>query len=190
MPQVSITRTLAALVFFTTALSGCAAPEAKSAEAATTPANISPDEPHTVAVSVIAAGRYITDIGGCNDCHTAGYMEAGGNVPDSARLMGGALGFRGEWGTSYPANLRLTVQRMSADEFVKMVRARNGLPPMPWPSLHKMNEQDLRAIYEYIKSLGPKGEPAPAPLPPNVEPKTPYVVFEPVFPKGMKPAAP
>jgi mono/diheme cytochrome c family protein len=141
-------------------------------------------------VSAIAAGRYITEIGGCNDCHTSGYMEAGGNMPDSLRLMGDAMGIRGPWGTSYPANLRLTVQRMSADEFVTMVRARNGLPPMPWPSLHKMNEQDLRAIYAYIKSLGGRGQPAPAAVPPNVEPKTPYVLFEPTFPKGMKPVAP
>jgi mono/diheme cytochrome c family protein len=190
MPQISITRTLAALVFFTTALSACSTPETKTAEAATSPAEVSSDEPHTVAVSAIAAGRYITEIGGCNDCHTSGYMEAGGNMPDSLRLMGDAMGIRGPWGTSYPANLRLTVQRMSADEFVTMVRARNGLPPMPWPSLHKMNEQDLRAIYAYIKSLGGRGQPAPAAVPPNVEPKTPYVLFEPTFPKGMKPVAP
>ena len=34
------------------------------------------------------------------------------------------------------------------------------------PSLMTMSDQDLSAIYVYIRSLGPKGESAPAPLSP------------------------
>jgi hypothetical protein len=36
---------------------------------------------------------------------------------------------------------------------------------------------DLRAIYQYVKTLGPAGEPAPAYLPPGVEPKGPVARF-------------
>jgi hypothetical protein len=40
-----------------------------------------------------------------------------------------------------------------------------------------MSDEDLRAIYQYIKSLGAKGEKAPDYLPPGAEPKGPVVVF-------------
>jgi hypothetical protein len=36
---------------------------------------------------------------------------------------------------------------------------------------------DLRAMYRYIKSLGPAGKPAPAYLPPDKTPPQPYVAF-------------
>jgi hypothetical protein len=60
------------------------------------------------------------------------------------------------------------------------MRNRKGLPPMPWPSINAMNEQDLRAIYQYIYSLGPKGVAAPAALPPGQVPAGPYYYFMPV----------
>ena len=50
----------------------------------------------------IERGRYIVEIGGCNDCHTAGYAEAGGKAAETDRLKGDRLGFRGPWGTTYP----------------------------------------------------------------------------------------
>ena len=40
-----------------------------------------------------------------------------------------------------------------------------------------MTVQDLRAIYRYIRHLGPAGQPAPAYLPPDQTPKGPYVQF-------------
>jgi len=162
MPKISITRTLAATVLFSTAIAASAPAETNAAGCTAASSDKSSDEPRIVAVREVAAGRYVTEVGGCYDCHTAGYVEVDGKLPDSLRLMGVPLGFRGPWGTSYPANLRLTVQRMTADEFVTMARSSNGLPAMPWPTLHKRNETDLRAIYAYIKSLGAKGEPAPA----------------------------
>lgn len=33
----------------------------------------------------IKRGQYLVQIGGCNDCHTAGYVEAAGKVASSAR---------------------------------------------------------------------------------------------------------
>jgi hypothetical protein len=50
-------------------------------------------------------------------------------------------------------------------------------PPMPWFNLNAMTEEDLRAMYQYINSLEPKGEPAPAYLPPDQEPPPPYIQF-------------
>jgi mono/diheme cytochrome c family protein len=149
-------------------------------------ARASSDEPapFVTATSQAAAGEYLTIVGGCNDCHTPGWNESFGQVPSENRLTGVELGFRGPWGTSYPANLRLSVQGKSNTEWITMIRGRRGMPPMPWMNLHLMNQRDLEAIYAYLVSLGPKGEPAPAYVPPDREPATPYVVLEPVMPKG------
>jgi len=45
---------------------------------------------------------------------------------------------------------------------------------MPWFNLNAINEQDSLAMYEYIRHLGPAGAPAPAYVPPDQSPKTPY----------------
>ena len=56
----------------------------------------------------IKRGRYVVMIGGCNDCHTAGYAPSGGKVPEKDWLLGDALGWNGPWGsTTYATNLRL-----------------------------------------------------------------------------------
>lgn len=48
---------------------------------------------------------------------------------------------------------------------------------MPWFALRDMSDADLRAIYRYIRHLGPGGQPAPAYVPPGQEPKPPSVMF-------------
>lgn len=143
------------------------------------------EPPHVVSADGkrIEAGRYLVMVAGCNDCHTPGWDRAPGKVPEAQWLSGVPLGWRGPWGTSYAANLRLTVQKLNADEWVKMMHTRNGRPPMPWASVNAMSDSDVRAIYEYIHSLGPAGEAMPADLPPGVEPTGPYLNMEPVFPK-------
>jgi hypothetical protein len=103
-------------------------------------------------------------------------------VEEKLWLTGDILGWRGEWGTTYPANLRLVAQSMSEDGWVK--RARSELrPPMPWFNLRDMSDRDVRAIYRYLKYVGPAGQPAPAYVPPDKEPKPPFVQFPPPPPK-------
>jgi len=53
---------------------------------------------------------------------------------------------------------------------------------MPWWALHETDAEDLRAMYQFIKSLGPPGEPAPAPLPADREPAPPYMHWPAIFP--------
>jgi mono/diheme cytochrome c family protein len=130
----------------------------------------------------IARGRYITKIAGCNDCHTPGYAGTGGKVPEKDWLVGDALGWRGDWGTTYPPNLRLYMQTMSEADWVKTAKSAQFRPPMPWFALHDMTEGDLRAIYRFVRSLGPAGKPAPAYVPPGQQPQGPYVQF-PAAPK-------
>jgi mono/diheme cytochrome c family protein len=141
---------------------------------------------HVSAASNVEAGRYLVKVSGCNDCHTPGYVEGimmtGQAMPESDWLKGGDVGFSGPWGVSYPSNLRLSLQNMSEDQFIELSRAGEGRPPMPWPSLQAMSDRDLKAIYGYIKSLGPAGVAAPAALSPGVAPDRPHIRFVPEMP--------
>jgi hypothetical protein len=125
----------------------------------------------------INRGRYLVKIGGCNDCHTAGYAPSGGKVPEAQWLTGDILGFNGPWGTTYPTNLRLYFQDMTEAEWLKKGRSLSTRPPMPWFNVRAMSASDLRAMYRYVRSLGPAGKPAPAYLPPDKTPPEPVVRF-------------
>ena len=123
----------------------------------------------------IERGRYVVAIGGCNDCHTAGYADNGGKAAESDRLKGDTLGYRGPWGTTYPTNLRLSISKMTEDGWLKYAKSLMTRPPMPWFNVQAMNDADLRALYQYVKSLGAGGSPAPAFVPAGKEPKGPFI---------------
>lgn len=144
------------------------------------------EQGNTSAAKSIERGRYLVKITGCNDCHTPGYAETGGKIPEQQWLTGGQLGWRGPWGTTYPGNLRRFVSSMSEDQWVKHAHTTQYRPPMPWFALRDMAPQDLRAIYRFVKYLGLAGEAAPAYLPPGQEPKAPFVLF-PLPPKSLTP---
>ena len=121
--------------------------------------------------------RYIIKIAGCNDCHTTGYAEAAGRIPEKDWLKGDAMGWRGPWGTTYASNLRLYFHNLSEEQWVRIARSVEFRPPMPWFVLREMKEQDLRAIYRFIRHLGPAGEPAPTYVSPDQEPRQPFILF-------------
>jgi mono/diheme cytochrome c family protein len=127
--------------------------------------------------NLVARGRYLVQIAGCNDCHTPGYAQAGGKVDEALWLTGDGLGWRGPWGTSYATNLRLFVGNLSQQQWLQHVATMKPRPPMPYFNLQAMNEIDRKAIYAYLKALGPAGQPAPAWLPPGREPPQPYALF-------------
>jgi mono/diheme cytochrome c family protein len=123
----------------------------------------------------IQRGRYLIQFGGCNDCHTPGYGPKEGKVPDDEWLKGDVLGYHGPWGTTYPVNLRLTLNEMSEDAWVAYAHNLHARPPMPSFTLNIMKEADLRDMYRFIRSLGPAGTPAPAYLPPGQKPIGPVI---------------
>jgi hypothetical protein len=142
--------------------------------------------PRVSAANPIEAGRYLVTVGGCNDCHTPNWSETNGGVPEKEWLTGSPVGWRGPWGTTYPSNLRLIASAFSEDDWVRMLHTRRDRPPMPWPNVNRMHEEDARAVYRFIRSLGPAGDPAPGALAPDVEPATAFIRMAP--PEG--PAAP
>jgi mono/diheme cytochrome c family protein len=122
-----------------------------------------------------ARGKYLVMIGGCNDCHTAGFAPSGGQVPEEQWLRGDSLGFRGAWGTTYPSNLREYFSQMTEEEWLDSAKHLRTRPPMPWWSVNALTEDDARAMYAYVISLGEAHGEVPDYVPPGVEPKTPYV---------------
>lgn len=125
--------------------------------------------------ALVERGEYIARTSGCNDCHTPGYAESGGQAPRERWLVGTPLGWNGPWGTTYAANLRLKLQDMDEAAWLEYSAGLHTRPPMPDFAVRAMDEQDRRALYRFVRSLGPGGTPAPAYLPPGQEPPLPYV---------------
>jgi hypothetical protein len=86
----------------------------------------------------------------------------------------------GPWGVSFAYNLtpdmktgvggwteEMFIQTLRTGKFMGM--SRNILPPMPWQTIGQMTDDDLRAIFAYLKSLPPINNPIPTPLPPRTE---------------------
>ena len=96
-------------------------------------------------------------------------------MPQQQWLVGSPLGWSGPWGTTYPANLRLKLQEMDEAAWLKYSAELHTRPPMPDFAVRTMNETDRTALYRFIRSLGPAGQPAPAYLPPGQAPQVPYV---------------
>ncbi len=127
----------------------------------------------------IAKGARIAVIGGCHDCHTAGYAESNGVVDPAMALKGNPVGYQGPWGTTYAPNLRIVAANHSEDDFVEYLKTFETKPPMPWFNVHAFNEPEMRSLHQYIVSLGEVGDPAPDYVPPDGKVTMPFTVFAP-----------
>ena len=86
----------------------------------------------------------------------------------------------GAWGVSFAANLTPdpeTGLRMNEKNFMTALKtgahlgtARPILPPMPWNWYGQLSDDDLKAMYAYLKSIPPIKNEVPAPLPPQGAP--------------------
>lgn len=97
-------------------------------------------------------------------------------VANGPWLWGGAAtntAFWGPWGLSYATNIsgdkNTGIGNWTADDFVKAMKTgkhlgvgRPILPPMPWPALSAMTEEDLRAMFAYLQSTSPVSNKVPA----------------------------
>jgi hypothetical protein len=84
------------------------------------------------------------------------------------------------------AAIHLLAER-HAIEPVELEQARTvqARPPMPWYDVARMIDADPRAIYDFVRHLGPAGSEAPQALPPAAPPPPPFVDF-PAPPPGTK----
>jgi hypothetical protein len=117
---------------------------------------------------------------------------AGDKVPD---VPEGAIGpdkwgalatnhltsWTGPWGTSFARNLTPDVATglgsWTPEMFIKAIRTgkdmgegRAILPPMPWPNYRQMTDDDLQAIFAFLRTLKPIENAVPNPIPPASEP--------------------
>lgn len=106
-------------------------------------------------------GRYLVVIAQCNNCHTSGYTASQGRLPESAWLLGDTRGRVTSEGTVYATNLRHFIAHLSLPQWLQVVRQGQSREPMPWWNLRAMTDEDLSAMYVYIRSLQPVGEAAP-----------------------------
>ena len=164
------------------ALAACSAPAATETTAAK-PAGPSETE-------LLARGEYLVRIAGCTDCHTPAYAERGGEVPRQEWLVGSPLGFSGPWDTTYAANLRMKVAEMDEAGWLKYTADLRTRPIMPDFAIRAMHEDDRRALYRFIKSLGPGGQKAPEYLPAGQTPPLPYMQMVLPPPPAAAPPAP
>jgi mono/diheme cytochrome c family protein len=124
--------------------------------------------------ATLERGRHLVLIGHCNNCHTAGYAALNGKVSEPQWLMGNPVGWRGKNGTTYAPNLRIFVANLSEADWTRLMRTVEWRPPMPWWSVREHSDDELAAMYHYIRSLKPLGKPAPSFLPPDTVPPRPY----------------
>lgn len=85
----------------------------------------------------------------------------------------------GPWGVSFAANLtpdETGIGSWSEEQFKKALTegkfkgldgTRMLLPPMPWFNLTEMKDEDVKAVFAYLKSLKPVKNVVPAPIPPT-----------------------
>jgi hypothetical protein len=161
--------------------------------------------PAAASSELVAGGRYLVTVVGCNDCHTPMKMGKTGPEPDMTRMLSGhpegmklppppkleapwgltgtstLTAWAGPWGISYAMNLTpddtTGMGIWTEDMFIRAMRSgkhmgtsRTILPPMPWPWYGKMRDEELKAIFAYLKSIPPIKNRVPDPTPPGVAP--------------------
>ncbi len=108
------------------------------------------------------------------------------NLPPAPRLPAGPwmattswdlTAWNGPWGTSYAINLtpdeNTGIGSWSEETFVKAIKtgrhmgvSRPILPPMPWENFRNLTEEDLGAMYAYLRTIPPIHNRIPEVLPP------------------------
>jgi hypothetical protein len=95
-------------------------------------------------------------------------------------FTGDITAYLGPWGMSFAANLTpdstTGIGTWSEETFIQTLRTGKHLgqpggrtiaPPMPWEFVGKMTDEDLKAIYTYLKAIPPVNNRVPAPISPD-----------------------
>ena len=107
----------------------------------------------------VKRGAFLVAVGGCGDCHTP--MKRGQPLK-GMELAGGEI-FEGPWGRAATANITPGPSGLSYyDEalFVEVLRtgfvkARKLSPIMPSWAFRNLTDEDLKAIYAYLRTVKP-----------------------------------
>lgn len=117
-------------------------------------------------------GKYLASLVGCADCHTP--QDAHGQ-PLPGMEFGGGLIFDGPWGRVASANLTSDpsgIPYYDAALFTQTIRtgsvkARQLNQIMPWHAYRGMTDEDLTAVFAYVKTAKPVRHHVDNTLPPT-----------------------
>ena len=109
--------------------------------------------------STAAYGQYLAvNVANCAGCHTDRDMMTGAFIGEP---FAGGPKFEEKLGTFFPPNITpdstSRIFGWSKENFIarfRMGRLRPG-SPMPWPSYKRMSDNDLTAVYNYLKTVKP-----------------------------------
>jgi mono/diheme cytochrome c family protein len=104
-------------------------------------------------------GEYLATLASCADCHTP--MVRG--MPDETKAFAGGQEFKGPWGDVLSANItpdKTGISYYNETLFVEALRTGTVMgrplnPIMPWDSYRHMNDEDLKAIFAYLRTVPP-----------------------------------
>ncbi len=107
----------------------------------------------------VARGKYLVNLAGCSTCHTPTRR----GKPISELEFGGGVNFVGPWGDVHSANITPDASGIAYyDEqlFINTFRtgqvgARKISSIMPWGYFRNMTDDDLKAIFAYLRTLSP-----------------------------------
>jgi hypothetical protein len=125
---------------------------------------------------LVAEGSYLINaVGGCNDCHTCpsftpgqspfeggdpGPIDSPGPVNAANYLAGGVPFGPGLFSANLTPDADGKPAGLTFQQFVDTIRTGREhddpneiLQVMPWPVIRHMTDRDLRAIYEYLRSI-------------------------------------
>ncbi len=117
-------------------------------------------------------GAYLVSVGGCTDCHTP--QDAQGRPLPGMEFAGGFI-LDGPWGRVASANITPDpsgIPYYDLDLFKQamhtgFVKARSINQIMPWKDYGGMTDEDLSAIFAYLKTLKPVRHRVDNTLPPS-----------------------
>ena len=142
----------------------------------------------------VERGRYLATLGVCHDCHTpkgpdgrprldrllSGHPEGeppAPVIPGAITACLTATCFSGPWGTSFARNLTpdsaTGIGTWTEAYFIKVLRTGirgNGAPLrplMPWEWYQQLTDDDLKALFAYLRTLPPISNEVPEDLPPQ-----------------------
>jgi mono/diheme cytochrome c family protein len=104
-------------------------------------------------------GKYLVTLASCEDCHT----PAVNGQPEQDKAFAGGMQFKGPWGHIQSANItpdKTGISYYDENRFIEALRTGSVMgrqlnPIMPWDSYRHMTDEDLKAIFAYLKTIKP-----------------------------------
>jgi mono/diheme cytochrome c family protein len=104
-------------------------------------------------------GAYLVTLASCAECHT----PAVNGQPEADKAFAGGTEFKGPWGVVQSANItpdKTGISYYDENRFIEAIRTGSVMgrklnPIMPWDGYRRMTDEDLKAIFAYLRTVKP-----------------------------------